>query len=121
MSTAPRSPEDELPLHPLEFRILLVLHAGPNHGYEIVREIEQRERYGPIYPANLYRRIRDLLARGLIEEVTVPPGTPIEARRRHLGMTPWGRKVARAEAARLEELVLDARAGRLLPSTGGTR
>lgn len=121
MTATRRDPHEELPLHPLEFRILLVLLSGPNHGYEIVKEIERRERYGPIYPANLYRRIRDLLARELIEEVSVSPGTLLEARRRHLAVTAWGRKVARAEAARLEELVREARAGRLLPTTGGAR
>lgn len=111
---------DELPLHPLEFRILLVLLSGPNHGYEIVKEIERREPYGPIYPANLYRRIRDLLGRGLLEEAASAAESGLEARRRLLKLTPWGRRVARAEAARLEALVADARAGRLLPD-GGAR
>lgn len=121
MAEPAADPTDELPLHPLEFRILLVLLAGPNHGYEIVKEVERRERIGPIYPANLYRRIRDLLARGLIEEVSVTPDTAREARRRLVAVTAWGRKVARAEASRLEELVAEARAGRLLPGRAGAR
>jgi DNA-binding PadR family transcriptional regulator len=112
-------PANELPLHPLEFRILLVLAEGPSHGYEIVRAIEEREQYGPIYPANLYRRIRDLLARGLIEEVTLTARTAEDARRRYLDVTPWGRRVARAEAVRLDSLVREARAGKLLPSARG--
>lgn len=52
----------ETPLHPLEFRILFVLLDGPARGYRIVKAIEAREAgHTRIYPANIYRRIRDLL------------------------------------------------------------
>jgi DNA-binding MarR family transcriptional regulator len=34
--------ESYLPLHPLEFRILLALADGPSHGYRIVKAIEER-------------------------------------------------------------------------------
>ena len=103
-----------LPLHPLEFRILLVLLAGPSHGYRIVQEIEAREvARGPIYPANLYRRIRSLLAAGLVTEADAPAGES-EERRRYLAVTRRGQAVARAEAERLRDLVADARAADLL-------
>jgi DNA-binding PadR family transcriptional regulator len=108
-------PQAELPLHPLEFRILLALLEGAAHGYEIVRRIEMRERYGAIYPANLYRRIRELRERNLLEDVAAPAGED-ERRRQYLAITPFGRLVARAEAARLEELVHEARASNLLPT-----
>jgi DNA-binding PadR family transcriptional regulator len=104
-----------LPLHPLEFRILLVLLEGPNHGYEIVRSIEAVERAGAVYPANLYRRIRDLLAKELVAEAGSPRGRE-DTRRRYLEVTPLGRRVARAEAVRLQELVNAARAINLLPT-----
>jgi DNA-binding PadR family transcriptional regulator len=109
-----RSPDSFLPLHPLEFRILLVLLDGPSHGYRIVKAIEERvgERRR-IYPANLYRRIRDLLDRGLIEESAAPAGES-EGRRTHVAVSELGRRVAKAEAERLEALVNDARASRLL-------
>jgi DNA-binding PadR family transcriptional regulator len=108
--------EEHLPLHPLEFRILLVLIGGPSHGYRIVQEIEAREAgRSPIYPANLYRRIRALAAAGLIEEVAPPAGAEEEdPRRRYLGVTGLGRAVARAEAERLRDLVADAGALDLL-------
>jgi DNA-binding PadR family transcriptional regulator len=104
---------EHLPLHPLEFRILLVLLEGASHGYRIVQEIEAREAgRATIYPANLYRRIRSLEAAGLVEEVAAPAGE--DARRRYLSVTRSGRAVARAEAERLRELVADARALDLL-------
>ena len=60
MSESPPFPQSFLPLHPLELRVLLVLTEGEAHGYSIVKQIEDRERHLPkIYPANLYRRIRD--------------------------------------------------------------
>jgi len=106
---------DLLPLHPLEFRILLVLLEGASHGYQIVRAIEAREPAAAIYPANLYRRIRDLLARGLLREADAPRGgEDPEGRRRYVAVTPLGRRVARAEAERLQALVRDARAADLL-------
>ena len=105
-----------LPLHPLEFRILLVLLGGASHGYRIVKEIEAREGRERVWPANLYRRIRDLLASGLIEEAPAPRGEAADGRRSYVRVTNLGRRVARAEARRLEALVADARARRLLPN-----
>jgi hypothetical protein len=72
--TAEQRPDDHLPLHPLEFRILLALLDGPSHGYRIVQEIEEAEGRERIWPANLYRRMRNLLAKGLIEETLAPQG-----------------------------------------------
>jgi DNA-binding PadR family transcriptional regulator len=107
-----------LPLHPLEFRILLVLLDGASHGYRIVKAIEDREADGSrIYPANLYRRIRDLLEKGLIEASPPPRGEEADARRTYVRVSVLGRKVARAEAKRLESLVEDARSHRLLERT----
>lgn len=105
-------PESHLPLHPLELRILLVLtREAPAHGYRIVKAIEARDgdRFN-LYPANLYRRIRDLLARGLLAEVEAPEtDADADRRRTYFEVTDLGRAVARAETARLQELVEDAR------------
>lgn len=106
---------ESLPLNPLEFRILLVLLDGPAHGYRIVKAIEAREAERTIYPANLYRRIRDLLSRGWVEETEAPPDeTDPDPRRTYVRITEAGRDVARREARRLDELVADARARNLL-------
>ena len=109
-----QDPQSFLPLHPLEFRILLVLLDGPGHGYAIVQAIEARDPEAAVYPANLYRRIRDLLGRGLLRDAAPPAGEDPEGRRRYVAVTALGRAVARAEAERLEALVRDARAAALL-------
>lgn len=106
------------PLHPLEFRILMALARAPSYGTAIVREIENAEGdRATIYPANLFRRIRDLLARGLLEERASPEGA--DPRRTYLGLTAAGRTVARAEARRLRDLVQEAEARDLLGEAEG--
>lgn len=102
-----------LPLHPLEFRILMALLDGPSYGTRIVEEIEAVEEGPKLYPANLYRRIRDLLARDLLEEAPAPSGA--DPRRSYVRLTRAGRAVARAEARRLQGLVRDAARHDLLP------
>ena len=102
-----------LPLHPLEFRILMALGDGPSYGTEIVRQIEAQESGTTLYPANLFRRIRDLVGKGLLEEVEAPRGA--DPRRSYVRMTALGRAVAKGEARRLAELVRDAQAHHLLP------
>jgi DNA-binding PadR family transcriptional regulator len=109
-----QSPHDARPLHPLEFRILMALHRGPSYGTAIVREIEAEEDgRTTIYPANLFRRIRDLLARGLLRECPTP--TDADPRRTYVGLTPAGRAALLAAAERLRDLVREALARDLLP------
>ena len=112
-------PSTFLPLHPLEFRILMILLGGPSHGYAVVQEIEGKEgRAGKVYPANLYRRIRDLLSRGLIHEVSLPEGDTSDSRRRYFGLTDLGQKVVEAEAQRLKTLLAEAQDRGLLSPAG---
>ena len=63
-----------------------------------------------IFPANLYRRIRNLLASGLLAEAAPPAnGVPEDDRqRKFFALTPLGLEVARAETGRLEELLREA-------------
>jgi len=107
-------PESFLPLHPLEFRVLLVLLESPSHAYRIVKEIEAREPRPTVYPANLYRRIRDLLDKGLVEEQAPSREEASGRPRTVLRASELGRRVARLEAKRLETLLADARERRLL-------
>lgn len=103
------------PLHPLELRILLVLHDGPAYGTAIVEAIERREPSGRLlYPANLFRRIRDLLRRGYITECDAPAGA--DPRRSYVKLTRVGRSAAQAEVRRLEQLLKDAAAHGVGPS-----
>lgn len=100
-------------LHPLEFRILMALLDGPTYGSNIVRELEAQPGAGPkLYPANLFRRIRDLLAKGFIEECERPEGA--DTRRTYMRLTLEGRAAARASAENLRDLVREAVDRRLL-------
>lgn len=100
-----------VPLADLDFRVLLVLLDGELHGYAIAKEIERREgEMRRIQPTNLYRRLRDLTSRGMLEERPAQD----DDRRRLFRVTDLGRAVAREEAKRLESLLLDARRSNLL-------
>jgi DNA-binding PadR family transcriptional regulator len=115
MSKSHRDPGAFLPLHSVDLRILMVLTRSSAHGYHIVKEIEAREQDLPqIYPGNLYRRIRDLRSKGLLEDTAPPVGVETDPRRRYFRVTDLGQAVVRAEARRLGDLVAEARALGLL-------
>ncbi len=96
-----------LPLHPLEFRILVVLlEDDTSHGYAIVRHIEESEpSWHRVFPANRYRRIRDLRTKGLVADADPPSGIEPGERRKYFAITDLGRQVVRAEAARMRALL----------------
>jgi DNA-binding PadR family transcriptional regulator len=109
-------PETLLPLKPVVFQVLLTLAEGERHGYGIVQEIAERSSARlQLEPGNLYRTLRFMLDEGLIQasDRRPPPGEDDE-RRRYYRITKFGQRVASAEAARLVELVADARARNLL-------
>jgi DNA-binding PadR family transcriptional regulator len=111
-------PMDLLPLTPAVLHILLALADEERHGYGIMREVECRTggevRLGP---GTLYGAIKRMLADGLIEESDERPAPELDdQRRRYYQITDFGRRVAGAEAARLQDLVNAARARRLLPT-----
>jgi len=109
-------PSRHIPMHPLEFQVLLVLMDGDLHGYGIAKEIEEKDTgLGRIFPTNLYRRLRDMAGKGLLTEA----GNPAGAQKRLFRITRFGREVAGAEAERMEALVRSARGHRLLPSSPG--
>ena len=111
-----RDPDALLPLKPVVFQVLLSLVDGERHGYAIVQDIAQRTSARlQMEPGNLYRTLRYMLDEGLIEESGRRPAADADdERRRYYRITRFGHRVASAEAARLAELVADARARRLL-------
>jgi DNA-binding PadR family transcriptional regulator len=105
-----------LPLTPAVFHILLALTDGERHGYSIMLEVEARtENRVRLGPGTLYGSIKRMLADHLIEESEARPDPSLDdERRRYYRLTSFGRRVAVAEARRLEDLVGAARAKRLL-------
>lgn len=107
--------DGHLPLKPLVLQVLLALADGERHGWSLVRDMRQRGTFGEIMPGNFYRTLRTMLADGLIEESPARPGAAEDdERRRYFRLTVLGRHVGAAEARRLEAVVHEARAKRLL-------
>lgn len=105
----PSSPPSYLPLTHLSFQILLALMAGPQHGYAIVKAVQE----SPTHPSSpgtgtFYSAIRRMLDDGLLEEAPAPEDA--DARRRYYAITALGKAALRGETLRLEALVRTARA-----------
>jgi len=98
----------------LEFHVLLALGDGPSHGYAIGKFVEQQSdgRLDPTTGA-LYQTLRRLSEQGLIEAADGPGETDV--RRKYFALTRHGRRVAGAEAQRLDGLVRAARQRKLCP------
>jgi DNA-binding PadR family transcriptional regulator len=111
-----RDPRGLLPLTPAVLQILLSLADEERHGYGIMREVEDRTGGGVrMGPGTLYGSIKRMLVDGLIEESDERPDPELDdSRRRYYRTTDFGRRVAGAEAARLESLVRSAREKKLL-------
>lgn len=110
-------PESLIPLLPAVFHILMALADEDRHGYGIIQEVSARTsgevRLGA---GTLYRSIQRMLDDDLIVEVHTRPAPELDdERRRYYRITPFGRAVAKAEAARLTDLVKLARASGFVP------
>jgi len=115
---APKTPASEAnaPLTPAMFHVLLALAGDDLHGYAILKEVALRTG-GEVQlsTGTLYGIIKRLLNDGLIvERRERPAARNDDERRRYYRLTPKGRDVAAAEAARLEKVVALARARHLL-------
>ena len=102
------------------FHILLALADKERHGYDIMREIDERsEKKVRLGPGTLYGSIKRMLSDGLIEELDERPDPELDdERRRYYRLTNLGHRVAVAEAERLEKLVKNARSKKLLSPRG---
>lgn len=99
--------DGQLPLPLPVFHMLLALGEGERHGYALKREILRRtDGKLNLGAGALYGSIARMLERGLIEESEERPDPHLDdERRRYYRITPFGRRVAEAEAARLHRLV----------------
>ncbi len=101
---------DLLPLSPQVFHILISLAGGDLHGYAIMQEVAARSGGKlRLSPGTLYGSIKRMLEQGLIVELEG------DERRRYYRLTPFGRKVAKAEAARMADDLDQARTYGLAP------
>jgi DNA-binding PadR family transcriptional regulator len=104
------------PLPSAAFHILLSLSDEDLHGYGIMRQVaEQTAGRMRLGPGTLYSSIQALLEGALIEEVGLREDEKLgHERRRYYRLTAGGRRLARAEAERLADLLRVARAKKIL-------
>ena len=108
--------ESQAPLTAAMFNVLLSLADGEKHGYAILKEVEEQTA-GEVQlsTGTLYGIIKRLLTDGLIvESRNRPAADEDDQRRRYYHLTEDGRRVAVAEAVRMEKLLLRARSKRLI-------
>lgn len=117
MAETELTPNALLPLPSATFHILLALADEDRHGYAIIQEVAQRTNEAVRLSAGtLYRSIQRMIEQDLIVETRERPSPEEDdERRRYYRLTPFGKAVARAEAARLAGLVRLARASGLAP------
>src|ERR1051325_2440055 len=103
--------DDLLPLPPATFHILMAVADEDRHGYAIIQDIASRTNDELQMSAGpLYRSIQRMQEHGLLVEPREPPAPENgDERRRYYRITPFGLAVARAEAARLAQMVKLAR------------
>ena len=117
-----RQPEQDfsrdLPLKTEVFEILMRLAEGNAHGYAIMRDVADRSQGAiDMLPGTLYRHLRWMLERGLIEEIGRRSATDTGNRRRVYRTTAVGRKAAKAEASRLQRQIAAALERKLIPES----
>ena len=103
-----RDPQTLLPLTPAMFYVLVALADGQTHGYAILKDVEELTGGSVrLSTGTLYGIIKRLLGDGLIRESGL--SAKGDERRRSYELTAFGRDVARAEAARLEQTLAIAK------------
>jgi DNA-binding PadR family transcriptional regulator len=102
------------------FYVLVALADRDQHGYAIIKAVAHHTRDKVVLSTGtLYGIIKRLLAEGLIVESARRPAAALDdERRRYYRLTDFGRRVAIAEAERLEEMVAVMRATRLRGEPG---
>jgi DNA-binding PadR family transcriptional regulator len=110
-----REIESYLPLTPALFHVLLALADGDKHGYAILKDVSLRTG-GEVRlsTGTLYGIIKRLLQDGMIEESRRRPAAQDDERRIYYHLTPFGHRVAAAEAERHEKVVALARLKKVL-------
>jgi DNA-binding PadR family transcriptional regulator len=86
--------------------ILLSLAPEPRHGYAIMKDVERlSEGRVAFSTGTLYGALKRLLDQGWIRRVSDPNENDTARERKAYALTDRGRRVLRAEVARLQKLV----------------
>ena len=120
VETRRRQPGDVLPLSPIALQVLLAVADGDKHGYAILKEVDRRtDGQVALGASSLYAVLKRLLGEGLVEETAERPDPALDdERRRYFRLTPFGRRAAIAALKRLESVLAQGRAKRLLFGRG---
>lgn len=109
-----RRSDEELPLSPPVFYVLLAVADQERHGYAIMQEVEKRtEGKVQLLLGSLYSTLKRMVAACLIEECD-GAGQSVDERRRYYRITKRGKEVAAAEADRMATLIAVAQSKRLI-------
>jgi DNA-binding PadR family transcriptional regulator len=94
------------PMPAASMYLLLALLAGENHGYALMRLVDEQSQ-GAVHmgPGTLYGTLNRLLADGLIVETTDDSDRTGNERRRYYRLNHDGERVAHVELHRLRTLV----------------
>lgn len=100
-----------LPLSVPVYQILLSVSDRTLHGYAVIHDVRERtDGEVELTASTLYGALRRMLEAGMVAETGPPAGVDDDdPRRRYYAITPFGRRVARAEAERLERALAQAR------------
>ncbi|MFB3069162.1 MAG: PadR family transcriptional regulator [Gemmatimonadales bacterium] len=113
-----RRSDEELPLSPPVFYVLLAVADQERHGYAIMQEVEKRtEGKVQLLLGSLYSTLKRMVAACLIEECD-GAGQSDDERRRYYRITNHGKEVAAAEVDRMATLIAVARSKRLTTALG---
>jgi DNA-binding PadR family transcriptional regulator len=101
------------------FHILLALADKPQHGVSITQEVlRHSEGRLQLWPGMLYTALRNMTDEGYVVETAVPDGFSAGGGKpRFYRITPLGKTVCAAEAARLARIVGAAHDKRVLKGT----
>jgi DNA-binding PadR family transcriptional regulator len=114
--TDKRNTELMLPLTTAMFHVLLALADSDKHGYAIMKEVTRlTDGSVSLSAGTLYGILRRLVSDGMVVEKDERPAPELDdERRRYYHLTEFGRRVACAEAERLESMLALARSKNLL-------
>lgn len=97
--------QEQLPLTESTFFIVLSLAPGPRHGYAILKEVEAlSDGRITLSTGTLYGALKRMLDADWIERVEDPEADSSARERKAYRLTKLGRRILKAETARLRKL-----------------